>query len=77
MSNPFYKTEDKLKYWMDKHNQEFERANGLEMELVHANYEIKNLQMKISDLVFELEKISAQDRIENLVEETLGKMETK
>jgi len=77
MSNPFYNTEDKLKYWMDKHNQEFERANGLEMDLVHANYEIKNLQTRISDLVFELEKISAQDRIENLVEETLGKMEAR
>lgn len=77
MSNPFYKPEDKLKYWMDKHNQEFKRANGLEMDLIHANYEIKNLQIKISDLVFELEKINAQDRIENLVEETLGKVKTK
>jgi len=77
MSNPFYNTEAKLQFWINKYNQEFERANGLEIALTHATYEIKNLQTRISDLVFELEKISAQDRIENLVEETLGKVEIK
>lgn len=75
MSNPYYKEQDKLKYWMNKHNAEFERANGLEMDLVHAEYRIRELQVRLSDLIFENENLKARDRIENVVEEVLGKME--
>lgn len=75
MSNPYYKDQDRLKYWMNKYNIQFERANELELNLIHAEYEMLELKARISDLLFENENLKASDRIENVVGEVLGKLE--
>lgn len=75
MSNPYYKEQDRLKYWMNKYNIQFERANELELNLIHAEYEMLELKARISDLLFENENLKASDRIENVVGEVLGKLE--
>lgn len=75
MSNPYHKEQDRLKYWMNKYNIQFERANELELNLIHAEYEMLELKARISDLLFENENLKASDRIENVVGEVLGKLE--
>ena len=76
MSNPYSMShEHRLKYWMKLYNSQFERANELELNLIHAEYEMLELKARISDLLFENENLKASDRIENVVEEVLGKLE--
>ena len=50
---------------MNKYNIQFERANELELNLIHAEYEMLELKARISDLLFENENLKASDRIEN------------
>lgn len=50
MTDPFYKESDKVKYWRNKYEQEFERAKSYEMDLVHANYEVNKLRSRVVEL---------------------------
>jgi hypothetical protein len=50
MTDPFSRESDKVKYWQNKYQQEFERAKSYEMDLVHANYEINKLRLRIDEL---------------------------
>ena len=50
MTDPFYKESDKVKYWRNKYEQEFERAKAYEMDLVHANYEVNRLRSRVVEL---------------------------
>lgn len=76
MSNPYSMShEHRLKYWMKLYNSQFERANELELNLIHAEYEMLELKARVADLLFENESLKASDRIENVVGEVLGKLE--
>jgi len=50
MTDPFNRESDKVKYWQNKYQQEFDRAKSYEMDLVHANYEINKLRLRIDEL---------------------------
>jgi regulator of replication initiation timing len=50
MTDPFSRESDKVKYWQNKYQQEFDRAKSYEMDLVHANYEINKLRLRIDEL---------------------------
>ncbi len=50
MTDPFHQESDKVKYWRNKYEQEFERAKSYEMDLVHANYEINKLHSRVAEL---------------------------
>jgi regulator of replication initiation timing len=50
MTDPFSRESDKVKYWQNKYQQEFDRAKSYEMDLVHANYEINKLHLRIEEL---------------------------
>ena len=50
MTDPFSRESDKVKYWQNKYQQEFDRAKSYEMDLVHANYEINKLHLRIDEL---------------------------
>jgi hypothetical protein len=42
---------DQVKYWRNKHDMEFERARSYEMDLVHAEYRIRELQAQVAQLL--------------------------
>jgi len=71
-ANPYYRPEDKVRYWQEKHNTEFERAKSYEMDLIHAQYEIRKLQAQISDLQFELESLKAMALQQSMVTNVLN-----
>jgi len=73
-TNPYYQPEDKVKYWQEKHNTEFERAKSYEMDLIHAQYEIRKLEAQISDLQFELNKLRAMALQQSMVTDVLNKI---
>ena len=50
MTDPFSRESDKVKYWQNKYQQEFDRAKSYEMDLAHANYEINKLRLRIDEL---------------------------
>ncbi len=50
MTDPFHKESDKVKYWRNKYEQEFERAKSYEMDLVNANYEVNKLRSRVVEL---------------------------
>ena len=73
MTDP-YNQKDKLQYWMEKYNQEAERANGLEMDLIHANHTIRELTRKIDELQFKVESAQATERMRAIVDQTIEKI---
>ena len=56
MTDPYNDEKDKVKYWQEKHNTEFERAKGYEMDLIYANYRIKELQAEVFKLREEIKQ---------------------
>ena len=50
MTDPFNTDSDQVKYWRNKHDQEFERARSYEMDLVHAEYRVRELQAQVAQL---------------------------
>lgn len=50
MTDPFHKESDRVKYWRNKYEQEFERAKSYEMDLVNANYEVNKLRSRVVEL---------------------------
>lgn len=55
MTDPYNTEQDKVKYWQEKHNTEFERAKSYEMDLIYANYRIKELQAEVAELKKDLD----------------------
>jgi hypothetical protein len=67
MTDPFNKDSDKVKYWQHKFESEFDRARSYEMDIVHYEYRIKQLQQ-------EVELLKADNR---LLHEELNKAEAR
>lgn len=50
MTDPFNTEQDRVKYWQNKFDSEFERAKSYEMDIVYLNYQVRELQRKLIEL---------------------------